>query len=74
MIKVVFIGRVGVRSIQKEINGITMEYGVTYEAKWIITNRMYYIDNGIGGQNMYFKEDFMTLEQWRDSQLDNILR
>lgn len=43
-------------------------YDVVHESDY-----MYYIDNGIGGQNSYFKNRFVTLQEWRDSKINKIL-
>ena len=70
MIKqVVFIGISNVPSAYP--NNILVKnkvYDVVFESSY-----MYYIANDIGGENSYVKDNFITLQEWRDNKLNHLL-
>ncbi len=68
MCKVVFISK----NTQKELNGIKMEYGDIYTVD-VSTDFQHYIRNVYGGHNSYLKQDFISLDKWRDIQLGKLL-
>ena len=66
--QVVFVGISNVPSAYP--NNILVKnkvYDVVYESSY-----MYYIDNDIGGHNAYVKDNFVTLQEWRENKLKEI--
>lgn len=80
--QIVFIGKktppkgivaVVIPELNQGFTDNVLEYGKVYDVAHE-TNICYYLRNELGGLNSYLREDFITLEEWRNNKLNELLK